>query len=324
MNIKFQCYYDQNRFLPLHKKITGRTNYKHSGPEIVRKTACFLSEKFNVFVDSSDGVNEDLPVNEYCGRMTKIVKSFNKPFLYFKCNSSINKSADIKNMAASHGGKLLPFFMWNLHSQNPKFYTEIIPNQKLWIEKNKKTKKQIDILYAAVSKLYEYPKPCITDNKIPWSDFKNFGVGHPQDTGWFHMNTRDEIYDRLSKANNYTIERFQKKLEYIEYMKSSLRFKLQFCPPGVGEYTCRIFNSAAIGQTVLLRKSTYDFYDSWKNYFPEVDLKNQDFESKIVKIIDNYEDWNEKALEYFETSLSEKRLIEVFEKEIVKFYEELK
>ena len=318
----FKAYYNKNRFPFLNEK-NGKTNlFKHVGGEVLRKTAILTSDKFNVFVDSSDGINEDLPINEYCGRIKVIVKNFNKPFLYFKCNHSKERSADIEKIAKDNRGKVLPFFIWNLHSQNPKFYTEVLPNRSYWIEKNKNTEIKYDIMYAAAEKVYDYPKPNLFDSQVAWTDHKNFGIGSPEDTGWFEMHTRANICKHLESLKNVSFKRLDK-MDYMTYMNETLKFKTQFSPPGVSEYTCRLFDSAAIGQCAILRKNSYDFYDSWKSYLPEVDIKNSNVENNIIKIIEDYKTWGAKALFYFENSLTSKRIFEVFNLEIEKFKGEI-
>ena len=277
-----------------------------------------MGEKLNVFIDSSDGINEDLPINEYCGRIKLIVEKFDKPFLYFKCNHSREKTSDIEKIAKNHGGKVLPFFMWNLHSQNPEFYSDILPNRTYWIEKNKGQQKEFDIMYAASSKVYQYPKPNAGDDKIAWSDYKNFGLGSPQDTGWYEMNTRNAIYATIDNIEGISIDR-PPIVGYIQYMKNMTKYKTQFSPPGMGEYSCRMFNSSAIGQCVLLRKNTYDFYDSWKEYFPEVDIRGNNLKTELARIIEDYDEWGEKSRFYFENSLTESRMVEVFKDEVEKF-----
>ena len=313
----FEAYYDQNRFRFLEKSKQSNV-FRHAGGEVLRKTACFLGKDFNVFIDSSDGINEDLPINEYCGRIKSIVKRTDKPFLYFKCNHSVKRTSDIEKIANEHGGKVLPFFMWNLHSQNPEFYSEILPNRSYWIEKNRNSKKNFDILYAASEKVYEYPKPNLGDNQVAWSDFRNFGLGTPEDTGWFQMNTRNNIYEKISNISSVSVNR-PPHAKYMQYMENIANYKVQFSPPGVGEYSCRIFNSSAIGQCVLLRKNSYDFYDSWKDYFPEIDTESENLDTELSMIIADYREWGDKARFYFENSLSDKRMLDVFELEIEKF-----
>jgi len=322
MNVKFKTFYNPNRFIPLHPHISSNNLFEIAGGEIIRKTACFFSERFNVFIDSSDGINEDLPINEYCGRIKLITKNFDKPFLYFKCNYSEQRSKDIVSIANENGGKVLPFFIWNLYSQNPKFYSEVLPKRKEWMDKFKSTEKCNDILYAAAKKVYDYPKPNILDKSIAWSDHKNFGLGSPQDTGWFEMHTRDNILEKMKSFKKIKFNH-RDKMEYLDYVNEMTKNRAQFSPPGVSEYTCRIFDSAFLGQCSILRKNSYDFYDSWKNYIPEVDLNAKDCESTLVDIIENYKEWGEKAAYYYDNHLSPQNMMSVFMKEVQKFSEEV-
>lgn len=322
MKIKFKAYYDTRRFSILDPEIRSKENIEYCGGEALRKTACFLGDKFNVFIDSSDGVNEDLPINEYCGKVEFIKRRTDKPFLYFKCLFSKERSSDIVDAAESIGGKVLPYFMWNLHSQNPMFYREILSNQKDWIKLNKHSEKTSDLLYAASSKSYKYPKPSKENPKISWQDAALFGFESEKSQGYYNLETRKNIRDTLVSFSSFKTKVIEKNLNYVDYMMSVANSKMQFCPAGMGEYTCRIFNSAAIGNAPLLRKTSYDFYDSWKESFPELDLK-ENVEDQIHSLLSEYDVWGQKALDYYQKSLTPKRLIEVFEKEITIFHDEL-
>ena len=318
----FDAYFKTDRFPFLVEKENVTNLFRRRGEEVLRKTAVLVSDKFNIFIDSSDGINEDFPINEYCGRIKFIIKNFKKPFLYFKCNYSKKKTSDIKLIAENNAGKVLPFFMWNLKSQNPEFYTSIIPNRKKLIQENKNSNKYFDILFAAGIEKQYYPKPNLLDKKVAWSDYEHFGIGSPNHTGYFEAETRYNIKNKLSLLKGIKFNRIEQ-MKFRDYMKESLKYKIQFSPPGQGEYSCRMFNSAAIGQPPLLRKCSYDFYDSWKSYFPEIDLQSNTLEEDLQEIIKNYKTWGEKALFYFENHLSNERIWQVFLEEIELFKEGL-
>lgn len=318
----FNAYYDPLRFPFLDQKKDETNLFSHVGHEALRKTACLVSDQFNVFIDSSDGINEDLPIKEYCGRIKSIVKSFDKPFLYFKCNYSKERSSDIASIAIENGGKVLPFFIWNLKSQNPKFYTDILPIRKDLISKNKKRSKKSDILYAANEKVYIYPKPNALDSQVSWSDYERFNIGSPENTGFFEMHTRENIKSKLQSLKRIKLKNVSK-LDYMSYIDEIYMNKAQFSPPGISEYTCRMFDSSALGQCAILRKNSYDFYDSWKEYLPEINIESNTLEEELLKILEDYEEWGEKALFYFENHLSTERIWKVFTKEIHKFRGEL-
>ena len=64
-----KIYYNRERFRYLENELTSRNIFEYAGNEILPKTATIYGDDFNVYIDTSDGVNEDLKVNEYCGRI---------------------------------------------------------------------------------------------------------------------------------------------------------------------------------------------------------------------------------------------------------------
>ena len=93
---------------------------------------------------------------------------------------------------------------------------------------------------------------------------------------------------------------YREKISYEEYIKESLKCKTVINPPGVGEYTSRMFDQCYLGSCIVLRKNTYDQGHSWKNYLPEVDFQKDGWQGEYQKIIKNHEQWGNKALYYYE------------------------
>ena len=60
-------YYNFNRLRYIHRQLNESGMFRCVNQEMIPKTACFYGEKINFYIDTSDGVNEDLKINEYCG-----------------------------------------------------------------------------------------------------------------------------------------------------------------------------------------------------------------------------------------------------------------
>ena len=81
----FKLYYYRTRFSYIDNELRSTGLVQYSGSEKVKKTATLYGKDLNVYIDTSDGVNEDLESNEYCGRVFKIIEETKgKPFLFFK------------------------------------------------------------------------------------------------------------------------------------------------------------------------------------------------------------------------------------------------
>ena len=63
----FKALYDFNRFRYIHQHLESDRSFNCFDRTIIPKTGCFFSEKLDVYVDTSDGVNDDLQIDEYCG-----------------------------------------------------------------------------------------------------------------------------------------------------------------------------------------------------------------------------------------------------------------
>jgi len=98
------------------------------------------------------------------------------------------------------------------------------------------------------------------------------------------------------------------KIDYKQYIEKSFTWRVCLNPSGIGEYTSRMFDHTFLGQCVVLRKTSYDFGNSWKEYLPEIDFKSPTWEEDLQNILDTHVEWNEKSLEYFEKCWSAKAI----------------
>mgnify|MGYP001352146305 CR=1 FL=1 len=80
--------------------------------ENIRKTVCLYGEKFNVYMDGSDGIADDYGRKEYADRILRIVEDAKgKPFLLFKQWYSPTLCEPIVEIAEQNGGKVVHFFI---------------------------------------------------------------------------------------------------------------------------------------------------------------------------------------------------------------------
>ena len=119
--------------------------------EIIPKTACFFSENLDVYIDTSDGVNDDLQIQEYAARAIKCTLiSQGKRFLFFKCAHSNKWSSNIKKVVESSNGKVIPFFKWSF---NDNFYNHVASNISSIRSKPTQASSNIDLgLFADFNK----------------------------------------------------------------------------------------------------------------------------------------------------------------------------
>lgn len=290
-------YYNFNRLRYIHRQLNESGMFRCVNQEMIPKTACFYGEKINFYIDTSDGVNEDLKINEYCGRVLKIIEECKgKPFLFFKAAYSFIWSQNIIKLAEENNGKVLPFFKWPF---NDNFYKNMLGKRQEIVEKMGKVEKEYDIGYFCGLKPYNYPKPSNANLLISWSDHDKFDIpGNSKNTGHYVNKSRKFLYDKIIESRFKVL--YREKMNYFNYIKESYKCKVVLNPPGVGEYTSRMFDQCFIGGTIVLRKTSYDQGHSWKEYLPEVDFEKEDWQSDYQKIIDNYEEWGEKALYYYE------------------------
>jgi hypothetical protein len=292
----FNAYYssDRFRFIDTELKKSGRINKKSR--ELLRKTAVFRGDKLNFYIDASDGVNEDLKINEYLNRLYAIYgDTKGKPFLLFKESFSPIWCQDMINYARSINGEVIPFF---IISHYLDFYNIYLENRLKYIEEKKDIDKTIDIGFYANLSSYYVSKPTLENPKLGWYDVRHFNEGLPKNTGFFEIKTRENLYKKLINSK-FTFAN-KEKIEYEDFIRDSFQWKVCLNPPGCGEYTPRIIEHAGIGQCVILRKTSYDNAISWAEYFPQIDFELNTWEDDLQKVIDNYKYWEIKSLEYYD------------------------
>ena len=291
----YKGFYNQKRFLYLDKNIKNNKNFSIIHKDLIPKTACFFSDKLNFFIDTSDGVNEDLKIPEYCGRLIKIIEVCKgKRFILFKSAYSPQKTNILKKMAEKNNGSIIPFFKWSF---NENFYKNVFPNKKDISDINKKTKKKYDIGIFFNDKQYVYPKPSSYNSNISWKDHKKFNIeGKSCNTGYYKINSRKNILKKL-KNSNYKI--YHGSLSYNDYIKKSFECKITINPPGIGEYTSRMFDQTFLGKCIVMRRNSYDNALTWKKHIPEIDFYKPDWKSNLDEIIYNYDYYDKMSLEYF-------------------------
>ena len=59
-----------------------------------------------------------------------------------------------------------------------------------------------------------------------------------------------------------------------------------------------MFDHSFLGLPVVMRKTSYDFGISYKKYFPQIDFRITNWESKIDDILKNIDEWSEKSYFY--------------------------
>lgn len=312
----FKGFYNKKRFNYLDVNIQKNNNFDISYNELIPKTACFFSDTLNVFIDTSDGVNEDLNMYEYCGRILSCIRmSKEKKFIFLKSAYSKKWSKKIEEYANNNNGKVIPFFKWSFNDQ---FYSYLMPNLNS-IKKNKVSKEYFDIaFFADGQKVYEYPKFSEVSKDISCLDIKKFKLQNilGNETGkisFIENNSRKFVLDKLLKCN---LKVFNGSLSYKEYINKSLTCKAIFNPPGIGEYTSRMIDQTALGNLVILRKNSYDQGFSWKEYIPEVDMNSNNYKEELNKILNNKKYWEEKSSFYYENFWSQESVYKYLIKKI--------
>jgi len=288
--MEFICYYENARFAYLsdHFKKNG---FKQVGNHIdgMRKVAVFIEKDFNFYIDCID--------REYPNSAHGTVKHANgKPFLYFKTAYSPIESKNIINIIENGGGTIEPFFKWCGANLSDGFFKELYPVRKQFIKLQRESKKLYDIGYCC--------------------SFTNHAV----------KKVSELRMDFYNKFKNQLGDKFfhNEKLKYKDYIQESLKWKLSFNCPGVGEYTSRMMDSSSIGIAPLLRKTTYDNAISWKRYFPEIDFELDNWQNELSNIIDNYKEWGDKSLYYYETHWSSQAIFNYLMNRVTEFKEKLK
>lgn len=310
----FRAIYDFKRFGYIHREFENSGLIDSKPGEIIPKTACFFSSDLDVYIDTSDGVNDDLEINEYCGRILACVNlSAGKKFVFFKSAYSPRWSKNIEKVAADNNGTVVPFFKWSF---NPDFYQYTIANLDQLRSRVNNANPTLDLgLFADFNKKYTYPKPSINDPRVSFNDIDKFGlqgalgVERSLLRNYYQIDSREKILNLVADSN-YTV--YHGSLPYEDYMTKSLFCKAVLNPPGVGEYTSRMFDQTAVGNLVVLRKSSYDNGISWKKYIPEVDFSSDDWQDQLGVILENREEWRAKGVFYFDKIWSPSSIFRYF------------
>ena len=309
----FHAFYNQNRFEFLHPELikTGLIR-KYSNSELIKKTACLYSDELNIYIDTSDGVNEDLKIQEYCGRIKRvIIDSKGKPFLFFKSAFSKKWSKNIQQLAKENNGKVIPFFKWSF---NKNFYRHVFGKKADIINKFKNEEKIYDIGIFFEDKIYDYPRPSEDDPLISWSDHKKFNLpGKSKNTGKYKNESRKKLIKKI-KESNFKI--LHDGLPYLEYIKASFQCKIIINPPGIGEYTSRMVDQTYLGNCIVLRNNSYDNGNTWKSHIPEINFDEKDWENKLENIIKNYKEYQLHSMQYYERFWNPESIVKYFSEKI--------
>ena len=302
--MNFNAFYSKNRFKYIDSDLLSLDSIAYAGSERIKKTASFYSENLNFYIDTSDGVNDDLEIHEYCGRIKRVILECNgKPFVFFKSAHSNKWSKNIEKLAEKNNGRVVPFFKWSF---NDKFYSQVLGKREDIVEKYSSIKKEYDVGLFCGLNPYDYPKPSTFDPLISWADHKNFNLpGSSENTGDYWNYSRKNLYEKLS--NFKFIHR--EKLSYEEYLIESFKCKVVINPPGVGEYTSRMIDQSYLGNCIVLRKNTYDNGLTWKNHIPEIDFDKKDWQDDLSDIILNFKENGKRCQEYFDNYWTSKAMI---------------
>jgi len=316
--MKFKAFYDSQRFEYISNELQKKFRLKVKNKTLLNKTACFFGEKFNFFIDSTDGVNEDIGIKEYCAKIIRVVQDYgNKPFLYFKSSFSKTFSSNIVKIAELHNGKVRGCFVWTFR---PGFYNYILPNIDCLRKEVLRIPKQYDIGYMGNMEPYKYAKPNAINPLISCVDFEKYGLGSPVNTGFYEFNPRKYLYEKMKNDFKFFIGNGS---SFVDYINESFKWKLCFNAPGYGEFTARAFIHSSLGQPVFFRKNTFDNPVSWKNYWPEIDFNSKDWIDDLSKIICDYKEWSEKSLFYYSTYLNPQNIVNHLYEEVLRYETEL-
>ena len=313
--MKFDVCLDPSRFWFILEELSTRGIVNNFYQETMRKTGCFYSEKFNAYIDTSDGINYEFGLQDPCERILAIVKETKgKPFLFFKNYYSPSLCANIEKVASENNGKVVPFFYWD-HFDFFKYYEW--PIRKELAKKSKLTKKIHDVGICARIEKYKCPLPSIFDDRVSWKGAEWFNLYPVKDTGYVETDTRLRLFEKFAKSK-FSIEHIVG-VPFEKMLAESMRWKAVFDPPGVGNTSLRMLENGWLGQCVILRKSDVDYATSWKPYFPEVDFEDSNWETCVGEILQNHEEWGEKILYYLETYCSPQSIVSYFVEQIQKF-----
>ena len=183
------------------------------------------------------------------------------------------------------------------------------------------SQKTIDVgLFADFNKTYRYPKPSSNDPRVSWSDIEKFnlqgslGVDTTMFKDHYSINSREDILNVLERSELTT---YHGTLPYEQYIQKSIECTIVVNPPGIGEYTSRMFDQTAIGNLIVLRKNSYDNGISWKDYIPEIDFSSDTWKEDLASIKDDSVEWQQKGMYYFENCWSPSAVVSYFRDKIL-------
>lgn len=318
--MKFKAFYNPERFRYIHGKLNEDFDLSFQSGELIPKTACFISENIDVYIDTSDGVNDDLKMQEYCGRIFACSRlSSGKKFLFFKSAYSSKYSKNIEKVAAQNNGTVFPFFKWSF---NKDFYDYMIPNLETLRKKNiSTTNRNTGIgFFADPSKVYSYPKQSNLHPMISCTDINKFSLNDilGEETAKIEVFKNSSRIKTLEKLKSTKFSVFHGPMPYKQYIEKSIDCQIVFNPPGIGEYTSRMMDQTALGNLIVLRKNSYDQGYSWKNYIPEVDLDKDGWQEDLYEIVENRSEWSNRCLEYYRRFWTPNSIVGYFKSEIEK------
>ena len=157
----------------------------------------------------------------------------------------------------------------------------------------------------------------MNDPRVSCNDIEKFGLqdmfGREQSSKIsderYAIHTREKILSCIQQSRFST---FHGAMPYPDYIHKSMECRAVLNPPGIGEYTSRLFDQTAIGNLIILRKNSYDQGLSWKDYIPSVDFKDLRWEDDLRLILDNRDLWREKGRYYFENRWSPSAIFDFF------------
>lgn len=289
------------------------------GPENIRKTASFYGEKFNFYIDTSDGIANEFGIPEYCDRILRVVEDTKgKPFLYFKNYHSPTLCGPMEEIANNNGGKVAPFIYWD-HLDN--FNNILWPNKGAIRLQAARNKKVFDIGICAKPEKRIVPRPSKFDQRISWKGYEWFNFGDAVDTGYYEHDVRIEIPEKFNQSNFSFDHTFD--ISYRDYIERSMSWRSIVDIPGIACVSSRMLLHGWLGQCVVLLKNDVDFAHSFKEYFPEIDIYNDGWENSFYEIIEDHNMWGQKSLYYLETYCNPSAIMIYLLETLEKFYYEL-
>lgn len=267
--MKIEGYYDKKRFWHFP------TDWICLGESFIKKTACFYNGDTVFYIDTSDGINEDLGIDEGVWRINEIIndkRRGGKPFIMFKTSYSEVHSRKLKDFARENSGDVLPFFLWSYYGE----FNYLIKNRKSFLEIKRNTPKEYDIGFIASLNSYPYPDGC---------------------GNLLRIDTRQILFDKLKNSGLKFF--YKEKMSFDDYIKASFKCKLVLNVPGIGEYSGRMLEAWALGQALVCRKNTYDNAFSYKSRVLDIDFNTDGWEEVLKKGVENYEYWENCSKEYW-------------------------